>query len=36
MLRRNNRPLGHDVQVRTGAPAPGSTGHLDVSFVKQL
>jgi hypothetical protein len=36
MLRRNNRPFGQDVQVKTGSPAHGSTGYVDVSFVKQL
>ncbi|MFN3428575.1 MAG: hypothetical protein ACK46X_01350 [Candidatus Sericytochromatia bacterium] len=36
MLRRNNRPLGHEVQVRTGSPVSGATGHASVTFVKQL
>jgi hypothetical protein len=36
MLRRNNRPLGHEVEVRTGAPVSGATGHASVKFVKQL
>lgn len=35
MLRRNNRPFGQDVQVKSGAPADGSTGYVDVKFVKQ-
>jgi hypothetical protein len=36
MLRRNNRPLGHEVEVRTGAPVSSATGHASVKFVKQL